>query len=243
MAQEITLYTAKVCPFAQRVEIAFEEAGVKPTKYQIDLQNKPDWYAPKVNPASKVPALAYGGPKVTPENPSPESTKLAESLVLLEFVADLYPNATLHPKDPVALARARFFIDQVSTKVLPPFFAFSMRGEAPDALLKALKELQALLPPGGGFAVGPEFSIADAAFAPFLGRLELNLRHDLGLYPVGEGLKVHKQVFEGAEFARLQQYFKDIVARPSFKTTFDEAYLLEHAKARLAKAGERKASY
>ena len=37
-----------------QTELSLEEVGAKYTKYQIDLQNKPEWYAPKVNPASKV---------------------------------------------------------------------------------------------------------------------------------------------------------------------------------------------
>ena len=37
-----------------QTEISLEEVGAKYTKYQIDLQNKPEWYAPRVNPASKV---------------------------------------------------------------------------------------------------------------------------------------------------------------------------------------------
>lgn len=39
---------------APQAELALEEVGAKYTKFQIDLQNKPEWYAPKVNPASKV---------------------------------------------------------------------------------------------------------------------------------------------------------------------------------------------
>lgn len=37
-----------------KVEIAFQEAGADVARYQIDLQNKPEWYASRVNPASKV---------------------------------------------------------------------------------------------------------------------------------------------------------------------------------------------
>ncbi|KDN51872.1 hypothetical protein RSAG8_00423, partial [Rhizoctonia solani AG-8 WAC10335] len=43
----------KICPFAQRTVIALEEAKADYTTYEIDLSNKPEWYAPKVNPASK----------------------------------------------------------------------------------------------------------------------------------------------------------------------------------------------
>jgi glutathione S-transferase len=63
-----------------QAEIALAHAKADFKRFEIDLQNKPDWYAPKVNPASKVPAIAYGGPDVAPDQPSLESTKIAESL-------------------------------------------------------------------------------------------------------------------------------------------------------------------
>jgi glutathione S-transferase len=65
---------------ASQAEIALAHAKADYKRFEIDLQNKPEWYAPKVNPASKVPAVAYGGPDVAPDQPSPESTKIAESL-------------------------------------------------------------------------------------------------------------------------------------------------------------------
>jgi len=37
-----------------QVEIALRETQLKHTRYEIDLSNKPEWYAPKINPASKV---------------------------------------------------------------------------------------------------------------------------------------------------------------------------------------------
>lgn len=37
-----------------KTEIALAEAHAKFTRYEIDLFNKPEWYAPQVNPASKV---------------------------------------------------------------------------------------------------------------------------------------------------------------------------------------------
>ena len=106
----------------------------------IDLQNKPAWYAPKVNSASKVPAIAYGGPKVPPDQPSPESIKITESLVLLEFVADLYPNAHLLPADPVQRARVRFFVEAVSTKLVPAWMTLLKSGapESSQAFLDAI---------------------------------------------------------------------------------------------------------
>ncbi|ETW75728.1 hypothetical protein HETIRDRAFT_436740 [Heterobasidion irregulare TC 32-1] len=234
-AAPITFYTAKVCPFAQRVELAFAEAGAQVNRYFIDLQAKPDWYAPKVNPASKVPAVAYGGPVVPADQPSPESTKIVESLVLLEFVADLYPNAQLLPSSPVDRSRARYFIDVVSNKVVPGFFSMIVKAEGHDALLRGLEEIQSLLPSEGGFAVGEKWSIADAALTPFLGSADLFLRNDMGKYPAGEGPKVHAEIFRGARFARLQKYFADVTVRESWQKTFFPDHIIEKASKALAR--------
>jgi len=43
----------------------------------------------------------YESPKLDPENLSPESAKIAKSLVLLKFVADLYLDLGLLLKDPI----------------------------------------------------------------------------------------------------------------------------------------------
>jgi hypothetical protein len=71
--EPLLLYSARVCPWAQRATLALEETGLPHSIYEIDLQvspaclddgvqtltaplqNKPAWYNSKVNPASKVP--------------------------------------------------------------------------------------------------------------------------------------------------------------------------------------------
>jgi glutathione S-transferase len=171
----------------------------------------------------QVPALVYGSPKSAPEHPATESAKIAESLVLLEFVADLYPDSGLLPKDPVQRARARFFIDAVA-KVTDPYVAFMFRGEEPDKFIAAVAEIQELIGPNG-FAVGDNFTIADAAIAPFLGRWELLLRNDVGKYVEGTGPRVHEILFQSERFARLQKYFDNISSRQSFRNSFDPVRL------------------
>ncbi|KAI0302814.1 hypothetical protein B0F90DRAFT_1712266 [Multifurca ochricompacta] len=179
--EELTLYMNRSSPYAQSVELVLEEASIPAKRYEIDLHNKPDWYVSQVNPIGKVPALTYGGPKVKPDCPSPHSIKLAESLVLLEFIADLYPDACLLPRDPIARARARLFITAVEEDLIPTFLAFVLNGAEPGPLLTSLRHVQALLPPledegegegegEGCFVLGSQWSIADAAVAPFLGR-------------------------------------------------------------------------
>ncbi|KAI0765393.1 hypothetical protein C8Q74DRAFT_1050999 [Fomes fomentarius] len=229
MSKLITLYSAKICPFAQRAEIALAEAKAPFTRFEIDLQNKPEWYAPKVNPASKVPAIAYGGPKVSPDQPSPESTKIAESLVLVELIGDLFPESGILPKDAVKRAQARFFVEGVSSKLIPAWYGYQMRNAPIDDFYKAVEYLQGLLPEQG-FAVG-EYSLADIAVTPFLARGRISLANDIGAFPVGEGKKVWETITTG-KFARFGTYIDDLFSRESFKATFDEAYVTEAFKKR-----------
>ncbi|KAI8971285.1 hypothetical protein BD414DRAFT_469792 [Trametes punicea] len=224
MPERITLYTAKICAYAQRVEIALAEAKAHFNRYEVDLLNKPEWYPVKVNPANKVPAMAYGGPDVPPDQPSPESEKLAESAVLVEFVADLFPESGLLPKDPVRRAKARFFVEIASSKFLPAWWG-SIVGKGPiEDFYNALEHLQSLLPPQG-FAVG-DFSIADIAVMSFLARTRVTLLNDVRKFSKDEGEKIWATITSG-KFARIGKYMDDLFARESFKATFDEAYVTE----------------
>ncbi|KAK7014056.1 hypothetical protein VNI00_019448 [Paramarasmius palmivorus] len=216
--KQLTLYTAKICPYAQRTEIALFEAKAEYTRFEIDLSNKPSWFAPQVNPASKVPAVAYGGPIVPPDQPSPESVKLAESLILVEFVADLYPESGILPSDPVERAQARFFIEVFNTKVAPGFVGFLLRGESFDALLKGLEALQGLISKDGPYMLGDRFSIADIA-------LETALTNEVGAFEIGEGNKCWEAFMKDTKFEKLIKYHAALKERESIKATYDEAYI------------------
>ncbi|KAI9567981.1 glutathione S-transferase C-terminal-like protein [Boletus coccyginus] len=231
----ITLYTAKICPYAHRVEIALAEAKAEFKAYQIDLQNKPEWYALKVNPASKVPAIAYGGPDISPEEPSPESVKLAESLVLIEFVADLFPEANLMPVDPVLRARARLFIEVVSSKFLPAFQKFLGRGEGYEDLLTAAEAIRNILPASGSYAVDDHYTIADIAITPFLARLKVACTNEIGQFPIGQGSEFLK-VLSGEKYAKFYAYFGRLLDRESFRATFDAEYVKGVFARRFARA-------
>ncbi|KIJ15137.1 maleylacetoacetate isomerase [Paxillus involutus ATCC 200175] len=233
--QSITLYTAKICPYAHRVEIALAEANANFKVYQIDLANKPDWYAPKVNPASKVPAIAYGGPDVAPENPSPESTKLAESLVLVEFVADLYPQADLLPQDPVLRAKTRFFIEVVSSKFGPAHGKFVIRGEGYQDLLAGVEAVQEILPDSGKYAIGDQYTIADIALTPIVARTKLASENELGRFEAGQGGAFLKAL-DSPKYAKFNAYVGRLFERQSFKATFDKEYVKGFFEKRFARA-------
>jgi len=163
-----------------------------------------------------VPAITYGGPEVSPDEPSPESQKLAESGILIQFLADL--DERLLPKDPVARAKARFFIETATPLISGPFFRALSRGEDPEAVLEAFDSIQKLLPEEG-YAVG-EWSIADAAVTPFFARAELAFTNDYGKYEEGKGQAVWEKLQTDEKYARFCKYYRDLKSRPSFNETF-----------------------
>ncbi|KAJ7598390.1 hypothetical protein C8J56DRAFT_1091774 [Mycena floridula] len=149
----VSLDLFQICPFAHRaslrlhstlriVQVELAEVIGQFTRYEIDINNKPEWNAPKIKPANQ---------------PSPESEKIAESLVLVEFVADLYPDSHLSPKVPVEQAKARLFIDTVSNKFVPAFYGTIIHHQSFDKGLDAIEALQHLLRKDKKFVVSDEF--------------------------------------------------------------------------------------
>ncbi|KAI0360301.1 thioredoxin-like protein [Trametes cingulata] len=227
--KRLTLYAAVDSPFVHRVRLGLEEAKATYNIIWIDLFNKPDWYQAKVNPTGKIPVLVYGGPELHEgEEPSPEAEGLTESLVILEFLAETFPEARLLPADPILRARARLFSQTVET-MLQPYLSFMFLNAPAEPLLSVLESLQAMLPPTG-FVAGA-WSIADAAFVPVLIRLELNLKNGLGAYKPEVG-KEALEAFQSTRFARLRQYLEDNKARPSMAKSFEEDQVAEKMKQR-----------
>ncbi|GAA5992357.1 hypothetical protein JCM11641_007862, partial [Rhodosporidiobolus odoratus] len=173
----LTIYSARICPWAQRATLALREVGAYANNQvdhvEIDLQNKPEWYASKVNPASKVPVLQIG------REGEKDTKYIPESGVLLELVAELFPASGLSPSDPVARAEARYFAERFTQLTGPPSFAATYKSDLTQipALLSAIESVQALLAQHEGtFLLGDQISIGDLAVAPFVGRLFANAK-------------------------------------------------------------------
>ncbi|EIW51591.1 uncharacterized protein TRAVEDRAFT_54345 [Trametes versicolor FP-101664 SS1] len=219
--KRITLYAAVDSPYPHRVRLAIEEAKATYDTIVIDLLDKPEWYA------QKVPYLVYGGSKLQPGGAlSADAVGIPESLVILEFIADIFPNAHLLPADPTLRARARLFYSGLEAGPLGKgsVLGFLFQGTPLEDLLAGLDKFQSKLPPTG-FAVG-EWSIADAATLPVLLRLQLALKEGLGLRRPEDLKEAHAAIFEpesGPRFARLRQYIDDNLARPSVARSWDPA--------------------
>ncbi|KAK4334197.1 hypothetical protein RTBOTA2_002926 [Rhodotorula toruloides] len=206
----ITVYSAKICPWAQRVTLALREVGAYANNQvkhvEIDLQNKPADYAQRVNPASKVPVIVVG------EEGAPGTLNIPESGVLLELVAELWSESGLSPEDPVKRAYARFFSQRYQDVVNGPYSQVLYQGktEAAPSLLTGIEEIQSLLAKHNG---------------TFL----------LGFVPEG----VFSKLSSDEKYAPFRAYHEALVSRPSWSETFDEEYIVEKMTARIKQMREQ----
>ena len=149
----------------QRAVIALRAKDVDFEVTYINLRDKPDWFL-EISPHGKVPVLQVDG------------EPLFESNAIAEYLDDeVAPR--LHPEDPIKRARNRAWTDFV------PTFAGGLSGiyytkteEGSEKREKVARQRLAKLEEAlanergndGPFFNGPQISLVDAAYAPFLQR-------------------------------------------------------------------------
>ncbi len=131
----------------------------------------------EVSPTGKVPMLVHG------------EFKVWESLAIIEYVAELFPDAGLLPKDRQARALARSY----SMEMLSGFRALRnacpmnmhrpvSRLDLPEGVMEEVERIETIWREARALSGGPllfgAFSGADAMFAPVVCRLE---RYDIAV--------------------------------------------------------------
>src|SRR5438067_8305851 len=155
-----TLFTAERCPFAARVRIALAEKALDYDAVEIDLGDRPAWLYEK-NPAGKVPVYEEEGGLVLPE-----------SVVIMEYLEERYPEPALWPSDPAERALGRLWIERFDDRLGRDYYALRRGGERKplDERLGALdRTLEASL-----FLSGREYCLADIAYVPWILRAREN---------------------------------------------------------------------
>lgn len=166
----IQLYSFAACPYAQRVHIALLEKQLDFELIEIDLFNRPEWFA-AISPYGKVPVLRHAGVTVH------------ESTIINQYLDEAFPQPALMPESPALRAEARIWMDYCETRFLPA--AHKLMSEADDAqkrtanverLSEVLRHIEhaGLRKTGSGpWFFGQQFSLTDIQFAPFLERFEM----------------------------------------------------------------------
>jgi glutathione S-transferase len=165
----LVLYNAARCPYAARVRIVLAEKGVEFETVEIDLSDRPAWLYEK-NPAGRVPVLEE------------DDRPLAESVVIMEFLEERYPDPPLLPPDPADRAAVRLLIFR-DRDLTDPYYALR-RGEdgAAERLDAALAKLDVHLYEQD-YLGGAEYGLADIALVPWVLRARDMLGVNLNGYP------------------------------------------------------------
>lgn len=156
----LKLYTAQVCPFAHRCRLALAFGNIEHERVEIDLKAMPDWYR-AISPNQKVPLLEVGNSKVW------------ESAIINEYLAEAFPQAGLLPQSALDRSRARLASDFFGNRVIPVFYSVLREPESDAAqrLQQAFQEAPEWMDPQGPFWVGSTPSLADANIYPWFERL------------------------------------------------------------------------
>jgi glutathione S-transferase len=165
----LVLYNAARCPYAARVRIVLAEKGIEFETVEIDLSDRPAWLYEK-NPAGRVPVLEE------------DDRPLAESVVIMEFLEERYPEPPLLPPDPADRAAVRLVIFR-DHDLTGPYYALR-RGEdgAAEQFDAALASLDVRLYEQD-YLGGAEYGLADIALVPWVLRARDMLGVNLNGYP------------------------------------------------------------
>ena len=189
------LVSFETCPWVQRAAIVLREMNTPFTFRHIDRDNRPDWFK-AISPHRKVPVLRID-----------DRISLFESNAIAEYLDETI-SPRLHPQDPIERAWNRAWTDYL------PTFASNVTGSAYaktradyEQAIARIEEPFSKLDGAlarrseGPFFNGPNYSLVDAAYAPFLQRYGFLDR----ISPLG--------VLE--RFPRLSAWSAALLARPS----------------------------
>ncbi|MGZ3686402.1 MAG: glutathione S-transferase family protein [Bdellovibrionota bacterium] len=163
---DFELISFPLCPFVQRTAITLLHKNIPFRTTAIDLASPPDWFR-AISPLGKVPLLRVS-------EPGKEAVILFESAVINEYLDEITP-PSLQAKDPLQKARERAWIEASSELIMKMYQGLTTHDpigsqKSFQGMWEILNRLENAISGEKNFR-GQEFSLVDAAFAPFFLRL------------------------------------------------------------------------
>ncbi|TYG78242.1 hypothetical protein E1A91_D02G042700v1 [Gossypium mustelinum] len=196
---EVKLFGFWASPFSRRVIWALKLKGVEYEYIEEDLPyNKSDLLL-QYNPVhKKIPVLVHGGKPI------------AESLVILEYIDEVWPHNPLLPKDAYERSVARFWAKFIEEKSHLIAKLYRTDGEEQQEAAKEYFEMLEVLEEhaligGKKFFGGDEINMVDIAFC--------SVAHWLRVVEVFAGPKI----FEPHKFPRLNSWIQNLKSVPVIK--------------------------
>ncbi|KAF9673654.1 hypothetical protein SADUNF_Sadunf10G0046500 [Salix dunnii] len=203
MAAQPKLLGTLPSPFVYRVIWALKLKAIPYEFIEEDLTNKSPLLL-KYNPVhKKIPVFLHGDKPV------------CESMIIVEYIDEVWPQNPLLPNDPYEKALARFWVKFAEDKATSVWRMFRSKGEELEKTKKETQEmLQTVEEHGIGekkYFGGDSMGIADIAFGSVVYWLEVIEE------AVGEGA-----VFEAHRFPRLHAWIKNFKQVPVIKENLPE---------------------
>jgi len=222
---EATVYHIPVCPFCQRIEILLTLKGVRDqVEFRvIDITKpRPEWLQQKMRGTTALPIMDLSGGRV-----------LKESLVILEYLEDIFPARPVRQRDPYRRAVEGMMV-RMESEFVSQGYALLMNQDPAlrDAKHQAMLALHAKL---NDFLLqhsqsGPylfeEFGWAETAFTPFFMRFWFLEYFEGFVLPVEPG------------YARVREWREACLAHPAAQqVTMEQIVKLYYDYARGTKNG------
>ncbi|KAH7573120.1 hypothetical protein JRO89_XS03G0072000 [Xanthoceras sorbifolium] len=198
MSEEVKLHGTWISPFSYRVIWALKLKGITYEYVHEDLSNKSAQLL-QYNPIhKKIPVLVHAGKPIN------------ESMVIIEYIEEMWPHTPLLPTDPYERAISRFWIKFTEDKALPVVGrTIDTTGEELEQAIKESLEILKNVEEHGlednKYFNGEKIGMVDIAFGSILYWLGVN----------GEALGVN--LLEPHKFPRLHEWFQNFQEVPVIK--------------------------
>jgi glutathione S-transferase len=217
-------YNAWYCPFAQRAWMALVYKDIDFDYIEVDPYDFTDSWLEISRGFALVPVVIQS-------SDAGEDITIVESIRILEYLEDYYPEkAALFADNANARSQQKYWMDHIGNKITPCFYRYLKREGSEqaqqnslDELLEGLSVLVQAMDSEGPYFSGDRLDVVDIALMPFSLRIDLLLGRyrNFELPRCGDG------------WQRYHHWYEAMLAQPAFRSTaLDlgnyESRLLEH---------------